>query len=419
MQTTLKQELKQKLHITHSLLQSIEILQASAGELEELILKELNENPLLELPERKKEGGFSGELSFVPNAQKDLSELLCEQIRQTEASPATRLIAEYLVDYVEESGYLNLDPKDEHLQKIPPEQIEMAIQLLQSLEPRGVGARNLQECLLLQLSTSPEDELLRDIIRDSLEEVASGHLQRLEEKYALTRAQLIHQIERLRALDPKPGYQFSSRQAQYIFADVEFVKGDPVEIRLSDIAYPELAVSREYDQYSENAEAGAYIHKKKTQANLFIKALAQRRETMFRICRKLIELQADFFYSDAPSMIFLTRAMLAEALELHNSTVSRAVQDKYFLWENAVHAFDVFFPKGVKRFDGRDISSTVIMNYLQELIRSEPPDKPFSDQKLTDKLSEAGVNISRRTVQKYREQLGYRRANQRRHYQEE
>lgn len=416
MQTTLKQELKQKLHLTHSLLQSIEILQASATELEELIVHELSENPLLERPERTQEGGFSGELSFLPSAQKDLGDLLCEQIRQSEAPAVTQALAEYLVNYIEESGYLQLDEQDDLLRQVPEEELEKAIALIQTLEPRGVGARSLQECLLLQLGECPEDELLCRIIRDSLQEVASGHLQRLEETYELTRAELIEQIERLRCLDPKPGYQVGTAQAEYVFADVEFVPGDPIEIRLSEIAYPELVVSREYDQFTDNAEAGEYILKKKKQASLFIRALTQRRDTMQRICRKLTELQADFFAEGHGSMHFLTRAMLAEALELHNSTISRAVQNKYFLWDNQVQSFDLFFPKGVKRFDGRSVSSVGIMNYLEELIRNEPADKPYSDQALADRLSEAGVDISRRTVQKYREQMGYLRANQRRRF---
>ena len=412
MDLTLKQELRQKQILSHELKQSLYILQLGALELEAHLSEELETNPLLE---REQEVGLpsrmSGDISFIRAHQPSMEDQLRRQIYQFDAPHRIQLIADYLINYLDDNGLLELAQDDPRLERISHDSLEEAIALLQRVEPCGIGARSLGECLYLQLKqrqTVSED--IRQLLLEDLAELAKGNLNRLSDKYHLSRDQLMDLLEDMSQLDPRPGLRLAPVEPDYIIPDVIIHSVSPLEIELSPHSFPSLRYNPGYDDYLSDPESRDFLKSKQARAKLLIYALEQRANTMRRIIQALVELQPDFF-SPAKALRILTRQVVADQLELHNSTVSRAVQDKFFLWQNQVYPMAALFPKGVKRYDGTGISSQIIQREIKRLIDGESPEAPLSDQQLQKLLERRGLQIARRTVTKYRQQLGISRAN--------
>lgn len=417
MDLTLKQELKQKQSLSQQLKQSLVILQLGATELAEVLREELEVNPLLERDQESlSPSRVRGDLSFLRQPEESMESKLRAQLYQQASDEKLVAVTDYLINYLDDFGYLKLDETDPQLQGIKPERLDQAIQLLQSLEPKGVGARSLGECLFLQLDAmrgcSPEEE---QILLYDLDELAQGNLHRLEEKYHLNRKELIELLEDLQQLDPRPGMQLSPSQAEYLIPDIIIHSVKPLDIELMPHSFPALRYNHDYDDYMKQADSKTFLSTKHTRAKLILYALEQRAETMKRIISALVELQPDFF-TPSRALHILNRQDVAQKLELHNSTISRAIQDKYFLWDNRVYPLSVFFPKGVKRYDGTGISSPIIKQEIQTIIEQESAEKPLSDQQIQVMLEDKGLNIARRTVSKYREELGIPRANLRKRF---
>lgn len=412
MDLTLKQELRQKQTLSQQLKQSLLILQLGAMDLETHLSEELETNPLLEreqevvLPSR-----VSGDLSYLQSHQPSMEEQLRRQLYQLDVPERVRVITDYLINYLDDNGYLELALDDPRLKHLSSSSLEEAIELLQMLEPTGVGARNLGECLYLQMrKIGPVSKEVKQLLLEDLNELAKGNLNRLSEKYNLDRQELMELLEDMSELDPHPGLQLAPVDAEYIIPDLTIHSVQPLEIELSPHSFPSLRYNTHYDDFMSDVDTKDFLKDKQSRAKLLIYALEQRANTMRRIIQVLVELQPDFF-TPSKALHILTRQDVAEKLELHNSTVSRAVQDKYFLWENMVYPMSIFFPKGVKRYDGTGISSQIIQREMVRLIESEPLDAPLSDQKIQELLEERGLQIARRTVTKYRRQLGIARAN--------
>lgn len=412
MDLTLKQELRQKQVLSQQLKQSLHILQLSALELEAHLSEELESNPLLEreqevvLPSR-----IAGDVSFIRAHQPSMEDQLRRQLYQLDAPERSVVIADYLINYLDDNGYLDLSEADPRLEHLSQASLEQAIELIQSLEPTGIGARSLGESLYLQLKKTQDiPPHVRQLLLEDLNELAKGNLNRLMEKYDLERDELMELLEAMSGLDPRPGLRLAPIEPEYIIPDLIIHSVDPLEIELSPHSFPSLRYNPSYDEYMQDADSKEFLKARQSRAKLIIYALEQRAQTMKRIIQSLVELQPDFF-TPAKALHILNRQDVADQLELHNSTVSRAVKDKYFLWQNQVYPMSIFFPKGVKRHDGTGISSQIIQREMLKLIEDEPPSAPLSDQKIKELLEKRGLQIARRTVTKYRRQLGISRAN--------
>lgn len=417
MDFSLKQELKQKQLLSQQLKQSLMILQLGAIELEQTLKEELETNPLLERDSDSADPPrLRGDISFIREHEPGLHDQLRRQLHQLDGEASLLSLTDYLIHYVSDQGYLELDTNDPQLQKITPKRMEQAIELLQSLEPKGIGARHLGECLYLQLAQlQAVDDATRQLLLEDLNDLAQGNLHRLEEKYDLSRRQLMELLEELQELDPRPGLRLAPIPREYIIPDLIIHSVQPLEIELLPHSFPSLRYSHDYDDYMHQEDSKSFLSGKQSRAKLIIYALEQRAATMRRIIEALVKLQPEFFTS-SQALHILNRQAVADLLELHNSTVSRAVQDKYFLWESRVYPLSVFFPKGVQRYDGAGISSPIIKAEITRLIEQESEEKPLSDQQIQRLLENRGLRIARRTVTKYREQLGIPRANLRKRF---
>lgn len=408
----LRQDLRQKQILSQQLKQSLLILQLGAIDLETHLNEELETNPLLErdqdpvLPSR-----MTGDISFIREHQASLGDNLRRQLYQVDCPTRVQVIADYLINYLDDAGYLELELSDPKLSHLSPDSLGEAIAVLQSLEPKGIAARSLGECLCLQLEAKRSlDITTRELLLTDLDELAQGNLNRLEDKYDLTRSQLIELLEELQELDPRPGSQLAPLAPEYIIPDIIIHSVDPLDIELAAHSFPSLKFSHVYDDYMKLDDSKDFLSQKQSRAKLIIYALEQRAITMRRIIEALVKLQPDFF-TPSQTLHILNRQAVADELDLHNSTVSRAIQDKYLLWQNRVYPLSDFFPKGVKRYDGTGISSQIIKREIVGLIEHESIHKPLSDQQIARLLEQKGLNIARRTVTKYREQMGIPRAN--------
>lgn len=413
MDLSLKQELKQKQILSQQLHQSLQILQLGALELESKIVEVLESNPLLE---RESEpvvaSRFSGSANFIRDYQPSMEDQLRRQLYHHEMDEKIRTIADYLINYLDDNGLLQLDREDPRLTHLSESSLQAAIECLQALEPCGIAARSIGECLYLQLRQLREvPPVIEQLLKQDLEALAMGKLHMLSNKYGLERSEISDLLEEIQTLDPRPGQQIAPADPEYIIADVVIHRVNPLEIELSPFSFPNLRYNSSYDHYMQG-DSREYLKQKQSQAKLIIYALEQRAETMKRILTVLVEMQADFFTPEQ-RLQPLTRQVVADRLELHNSTVSRAVQDKFFLWQNRIFPMSIFFPKGVERLDGSKISSQMIKRYILEIIAEEAADAPLSDQAINEVLKAKGLAIARRTVTKYRQELGIARSNMR------
>lgn len=410
MNQTLKttQEQKQVQKLSQAQLQQLDILELSSDELKERLELELEENPLLERTEsrgRSYGGGFNADF-YQKAGTKSLKEWLGEQVLLTVENSSHAGIMNHVIQYVQDSGYLGDISEDPFLSELPAELFEEILFKLQALEPPGVFARNLSECLALQVKRRGWDmDLISLLIEEDLESIAMGRYDDLMKKYQVSEWELKDEIKKLHTLDPKPGLQYAeSSESDYVVADIILTQAEEgFVISLNEQSYPVLNIIDLYDSVTDEKTL-EYIHEKKSRARFIMDALVRRRETILLVMKEVLNHHQGFFERGVP-MEFLTRQMIADRVELHNSTVSRAVKNKYLLFKNKIYPLESFFPKGVQTTEGTKISSDMVKSIIGRMIDSENKKKPLSDQKISDMLEDMGILIARRTVTKYREEL--------------
>ena len=454
-------EQTQKLIMTPELRQAIMILQLSALELSEYIDQELLENPLLEMEadssaekvdDMEEEepydidwqeyfadssdlgytgrgSGFSrqsSQYSFEHYYTRELT--LCEHLLgqfhlQTEEGSQRRL-GEFILGNLDEHGYLTCSIVEiARLQQVPVEEVVAVLEIIRSLDPPGIGAEDLEECLLLQArALGVGDRLVEKIIKFHLPDLARGRLSRVAAELDVTVQEVQAAADFIRTLDPKPGRKYGlAPEGNYIIPDVAVEKvGDDYVIVVSDATSPRLTINNHYRQILRNRvaedKARSYIESKLNSARWLIKSIEQRRMTVYKIVEALLEFQRDFFDRGVGFLRPLTLREVADAVGVHESTVSRATSNKYMQTPRGLFPFRFFFASGVENARGSTTSSESIKEMLREFIEDEETDKPYSDQKLTDILRGRGIMISRRTVAKYRQDMGILPSTCRRRY---
>ena len=469
MKHNLQLKLSQHLALTPQLQQSIRLLQLSTLELSQELEQMLQDNPLLEIeaedehgasPLRETgeavaadggqdegeapiaaEGADLSELDWndyaargdedddngpdAPALRKTLREHLLEQLALSPLEARDRLLATFLIDALNDDGYLTLSLKDV-LETLPadwetdPEELDIALKHLQHMDPTGVGARDLGECLNMQLRVLPEStpgrETALQITAQHLNLLANRDVGKLKRALQIDDAGLRQARELILSLNPRPGASFGSDEAQYVVPDVivRKVKGLWLATLNSD-AMPKLRINRVYaDILARHRDSGAgQLNAQLQEAKWLIKNVQQRFDTILRVSQAIIDRQRQFLEHGEVAMRPLVLREIAETVGLHESTVSRVTTQKFMMTPRGIFELKYFFGSHVATESGGACSSTAIRALIRQLVDAEDAKNPLSDGQLADILSQQGIMVARRTVAKYRDALQIPPANMR------
>jgi RNA polymerase sigma-54 factor len=335
-----------------------------------------------------------------------------------------KFIATMLVDAIDDDGYLT-ESLEEIRDNLAPElvtnvdEVERVLACIQSFDPLGIGARDLAECLLLQLAPFAPDtpglDLVRRLAGDCLKELSEQDYSAIKRRLGCSAEDLEHAVALLRSLNPRPGSAVDTRPPEYIVPDVFVRRGDDGwRVEINPAIAPRLRVNTAYAGSLGRGGEYSTLRTQLQEARWLVKSLEIRNETLIRVARAIVSHQQKFLESGDEGMRPLVLREIAEALELHESTVSRATTGKYMHTPRGVYEFRYFFSSQVAGSDGESVSSTAIRARIRKLISEENPEKPLSDSALTRVLVGEGIEVARRTVAKYRESLGFASSNERR-----
>jgi RNA polymerase sigma-54 factor len=427
--------------------QSLHILQAPLMELRQLVSAELESNPTLEEEPREvarePEGQDSqkAELSDQWNeyyAQRATSEPwtadaqarrqhffdsqtkaptlqqhLLGQMNGSEMTAQDRGIALVVIGNIDDQGYLRATTSEVASQAgCREEQAEKVIEIVQGFDPAGVGARSLSECLLIQLRRSGRQYSLESrIVQHYLEELSRRKLPEIAKLCHVSLDDVQNAAEAIARLEPRPGRPFSSEEEQTILPDVIVERdGDDYTVSLNDEEIPSLRIGDRYkDMLSQSAadrEVRDYLREKIRGGRFFIRCVQQRQHTLLNIAREIVARQRDFFDLGPAHLRPMTMSNVAQAVGVHETTVSRAVSGKYLASPRGLFELKYFFTSGYTTSDGESVSNESVRQAIAEIVRAEDSRRPLSDQDIVAMLAERGLPIARRTVAKYREQIG-------------
>ncbi len=473
---------RQQLVMTPKLQQALKLLQMPSIELQQMLKQEIMENPLLEEIEdyeevveeteekessdgdgaeetaqaeadTKPDGGEAGEeqvdwdeyfnagfelgragaeeeqqeefFEKVPVAKQSFTDQLMGQMRIATDDQKTLMIGDYIIGSLDESGYLTCSLEEVvGTFDVSLEDVDRVLELIQSFDPPGVGARNLQECLLLQLRFRGEDDTLAaTIIRDHFEEFKQKKYVEIARKLKVSVQDIQDQCKQIATLDPKPGLEAVAEDPKYVIPDlvVENVDGKYV-VYLNDRNVPRLRVSQHYHDElmgkvrNGDNDAREFINARLKSAKWLIQTIEQRRRTMVKVMECIVRKQREFFDKGTAFLKPLTLQQVASEIGMHESTVSRVTTNKYVQTPRGVFELKFFFSSSLTTTDGEEVSAKSAKDQIRRIIEAESPRSPLSDQKIADMLKKDGLNIARRTVAKYREQLNILPARMRKQY---
>lgn len=431
---TVELKQKQELVMTQQLRQSIELLQYNTLELKEYISKEIMENPILELKEDKdntkeidwenyakkttpsnKETTYNKDQeynleSFV-EYEENLYEYLLNQLVLTKTSKLEFLVCDYLISNINPKGYLDIDLQEvEDKFKLDKDFILSCLKIVQTFEPIGVGAKDLKECLNIQLDyLEIYEENTRIIVNEYLEEVGKNNLKKISKDLNIDINEVKQSIDIIGKLVPNPGNMFSksNSETKYITPDAYVLEVDgKLEVIVEDYLTNRLNISNYYKNIlinSNDDKTKEYLEERLNRALWVIKSIEQRRQTIIKVINSIIKHQKEFFYTGDNKINPLTLKQIAEDIDMHESTVSRVTSNKYVETSKGLFELKYFFNSKIGGIE--DLSSLDIKNTILEIINNENKKKPYSDQAITDMLKNRGVKISRRTIAKYRDEL--------------
>ena len=361
-------------------------------------------------------GDSDWDFTATTASETNLNDHLLWQLNLLDLSATEQLIAHTLVDSVNETGYL-AEPLTSLLVGLQQEQsqidlalVEQVLEQLQHFEPAGVFARDLSECLLLQLKLLPTDTpwlaQAQLLCEKYLNYLGEKDLAPLLRRMRIKQDELSQIVNLLKTLDPKPGLQFESDNTEYITPDLILTKKKGKwDVELNPQNLPRIRINYQHSGLQDTSANQSFINQQLQEARWFIRSLQNRGETLLKVAKMILAFQYDFFEHGAEHMKPLILADIAEAINMHESTISRATTQKYLHTPYGVFELKYFFSSHVNSQDGEDASSVAIKAKIQQLIKQEDPKKPLSDNKLAGLLEEDGINISRRTIAKYRESL--------------
>jgi len=463
--------LKQQLVMTQRLQQALKLLQVPTLELEQILRQELQNNPLLEEVDPNEDSedespaeerasqetatnetpaatdepvdwdeyfkdGFRGAAHeqefedddqlerptvYVPSGQQDLE----EQLNLVVVDEMERKIGEYIIGCLNEQGFLacSIDEVVAYFD-VDIEIVQKVLKTIQSFDPPGVGAADLQECLLLQLKFKGlEDSQEAHVITHHFQALKTRKFGDIAREMKISNKEVQEIAERIGELDPKPGLSTGGDGARYIVPDLVVLKIDKDEdyvVFLNDNNLPRLQVSGAYDSTLQKKQADndavKFIDEKKRYAEWIIKTIEQRRRTMIKVMEAIVDKQKDFFEHGAIALKPLTLQQVATVIDMHESTVSRVTRQKYVQTPRGVFPLKYFFSAGLDTQGGSEIAAKAVKMMIKEIVDNENTAKPLSDKKIVDLLEGRDLKIARRTVAKYREQLGILNARMRKKF---
>ncbi|MBR5128444.1 MAG: RNA polymerase factor sigma-54 [Firmicutes bacterium] len=442
-------EQSQKLTMTPELIQAIRILQFNTQELDSFVQGEILENPVLEFDKRREDSlaalqehleedyndpGFKQwqyskdkeEYSFEQFTSKEetLEDYLLLQLTFSSLKDIDMKIGRFLIEAIDDNGYLTVaTDKVAMAFGVDESKVNHVLDVIQTFEPTGVGARNLKECLIIQLAAKGLlEEAVEYIILNHLEDLGDNKLNKVSKETGLSISQVQMVCDLIRSLEPKPGRSFSTGESiKYIIPDVIVERfTDKYVVVSNEGSVPHLKVSSYYQslskQYKEDEDLAKYLNERLNSAFWLIKSIEQRKRTIYNVASAVVEHQKDFFEKGPKHLKTLTLKQVAESIGMHESTVSRSVNGKYMQTPMGVFEIKYFFSSGITGQDGEGVSSNSIKTMIKEIISGEDPKKPYSDQDIVGMLSEKGIEISRRTVAKYREGMNILSSSKRRRY---
>jgi RNA polymerase sigma-54 factor len=468
-------QLRQELKINPRLYQAMDLLYMPLLDLQQHLKQELLNNPFLEMvepEEEEEEEGTETEEAAAPEEEKapndeidwegilldgfdaggrreeheekeyyepvtvdtrDLSDHLRDQIALLDLDPRQMLLAEEFIGNINEDGYLACPVEDirnsindvvlkaaEAAGRDPDEmpiytedEVQRMLEVVQALDPAGVGARDLRECLMLQLRDAGlEQSVPYRLVRDCFDELINHRWSEISKRFGISPSDVQKAADEIAKLDPKPGLVYSDASDNYIIPDLVVEKIDgKYHVFLNDANLPRLKLSRAYQEIARDkkkfeGENKEFISNKLNSANWMIQAIEQRRQTMLKVMNYIVERQRDFFEKGVQYLKPLTLREVAEVISMHESTVSRVTNEKFVQTPRGVLPLKFFFSSGLSTTGGEDVSARGIKDQIQKLVENEDPKHPLTDQAIVNILKESGVQIARRTVAKYRDQLG-------------
>ncbi|MFQ6609304.1 MAG: RNA polymerase factor sigma-54 [Fidelibacterota bacterium] len=359
-------------------------------------------------PGRKEEDYFEAPI----RATKSLTELLLEQFWDLNPTDDDVLIAEELIGNLNDDGYLTIDPiliADRMM--LPESKVQSVLKKIQKLDPPGVGARNLQECLLIQVSGFKDHPLLIEILTNHFEEFANRRYDKIMQSTGCSREELLEVSDLVSTLNPKPGNSVDESGKDFIIPDLTVEETDTGwEIRVNDSLLPEFRISTNYKnmavKYRKDPDVKKFVKQKIESAKWFIDAIKHRHATLMKVMSAIIRHQPIFFGKPHKNeLVPMILKDIAEEVQMDISTISRVTNSKYVQLPFGVFELKSFFSEGIMTNDGAMVSNTVVKNRLRELVDAEDKHHPLSDEHLVELLTKEGYVIARRTVAKYRDLL--------------
>jgi RNA polymerase sigma-54 factor len=470
-------QLKQELKINPRLYQAMDLLYMPLLDLQQHLKQELLNNPFLDMvepeedeedegevqeesanPESEPEKDEKGEIDWeeilldgfdaggrreeheereyyepVTVDSRDLSDHLRDQVSLLDLTPRQMYLADEFIGNINEDGYLAcgldkiLEGVNESVQKAAEDserdltdvplytmsEAEDMLGIIQSLDPPGVGARDLRECLMLQLREAGlEHSVPFRLVRDCFDELIAHRWSEISKRFGISPVDVQKAADEIAKLDPKPGLVYSDASDNYIIPDLIVDKIDgKYHVFLNDANLPRLKLSKAYQEIARDkkkfdGENKEFISNKLNSANWMIQAIEQRRQTMLKVMNYIVERQREFFEKGVQFLKPLTLREVAEVINMHESTVSRVTNEKFVQTPRGVLPLKFFFSSGLSTTAGEDVSARGIKAQIQKLVSEENPKHPLTDQAIVNILKESGVQIARRTVAKYRDQLG-------------
>ncbi|PGL71600.1 RNA polymerase factor sigma-54 [Bacillus sp. AFS055030] len=421
MEMNLMQKQSLKLAMTQELRQAITMLQFNAQELTDFLFEQSLENPLIEvetpyndytsskIKQQTTPGGQGMEL--YTRRTETLQEELVSQLNELKIDNEEYKIIKYLIYNLDKNGFL-MESDEELIRELNISfvQLQICIDTLQRFEPSGVGARSVKECLLIQLNSLEVDTAIaKQVINDYFELFVNKNWKEIAKKLKISLPDLQKEIDLILTLQPRPGLNYFQDQVNYVAPDLTVEKiGGEFVVLINDKIMPRLKVLNEYSSIlngQHEKEVSTYLKDKNTQVNWLMKSLEERKSTMLAVMNCILRKQIAFFEKGPANLKTLTLKEIAEELSLHESTISRTCKNKYVQTPFGLYEMKKFFHQGVS-VDGEELASTSVQVFIKQLVDGENKEKPLSDQKLVELLAEKhGVEISRRTVAKYRDIL--------------
>lgn len=462
-------EQTQKLVMTTELVQAIKILQFNAQELDTYVNEQLLANPVLEHAEQDdsvkdaeledhssqedtgqqtealeeylwerglddisyRQGNYQqpeqpqNNYEQFTSAEVTLPEHLMFQLQFACEDEKDRHIGRYIIESLDENGYLTSMPEEmAQLIGVETEEIERVLAVINTFEPAGIGAKNLCHCLLIQLGLlDMKTPAMEKMLLEHMDDLAANRLQVIAKNLHIKVKRVQEMVDVVKALNPRPGRMFARDREEpgYIVPDIHVEKIDgSFVVSLNERTVPHLQVSAYYRrvlaQSKDDQKVSEYLTERVNAAVWLIRSIQQRKDTILNVARTIVEFQEGFFEKGSKYLKTLSLHHVAEKLGIHESTVSRSVNGKYLQCQQGVYELKHFFSAGVQNGSGEGVSSVSIKTMIKELIDQENPASPYSDQKLVTILQDKGIGLSRRTVAKYRDEMGILSSSKRKRF---